>query len=158
MKTFPPHTNVFIYAPWDVEVKRMLELLEYEYIGMYGEGDPNPEGGLEGCSGAAGRVLVYRRASQTVGMVGVRLSEDGEVAMLKRMFVRHEHRGKGYSKRLLAAAEAAAIELGAKRISLETGTIQRRALGLYVHAGYTDIEPWGFYAGQGTSVFLGKDL
>lgn len=150
--------NIAAAAPWDPQVRRMLEMLQYEYIGMYGEDDPNPTGGLAGCAGDTGRTLVYVRAFESVGMVGVRLSDDGEVAMLKRMFVRFEHRGKGFSKRLLAAAEDAARDLGATRIALETGTVQRRALALYTHAGYTDIAPWGFYADQPTSVFLGKDL
>jgi GNAT superfamily N-acetyltransferase len=136
----------------------LLELLEYEYIGMYGEPDPDPDGGIEGLEGAHGAVIIMlNRESRPVAMCGVRIVA-GDTAILKRVFVRWDHRGKGLSKGLLAAAEDQARRLGATRMHLETGVTQTVARALYSKMGYRPVTPFGFYADQSTSVFLGKAL
>ncbi|MFQ6327420.1 MULTISPECIES: GNAT family N-acetyltransferase [unclassified Nocardia] len=55
---------------------------------------------------------------------------------LKRMFVRPAHRGSGVAARLLAAAEAAARELGQPRLILQTGHLQPEAVRFYERSGY----------------------
>ena len=63
---------------------------------------------------------------------------DGELE-LKRMYIAPAQRGAGASTALLTAAEAAARELGARRIILQTGDRQPDAVRLYEKVGYTPI-------------------
>ena len=46
---------------------------------------------------------------------------------------------------MLAALETRARNLGYHRLILETGLRQPEAMALYESAGYTELEPYGFY-------------
>ena len=59
---------------------------------------------------------------------------------------------------MLAALDAAARQLGAKRLVLETGIYQHAAIALYRQAGFTPIDCWGEYASSGTSLCFEKPL
>jgi GNAT superfamily N-acetyltransferase len=87
-----------------------------------------------------GAFLLALVGSEVVGCGAVRLLDGGD-AELKRMFVRPEYRGRGYSRSILNALEAEARALGATRLVLETGERQPEALGLYRRAGFVAIEP-----------------
>ncbi|MGW4965644.1 GNAT family N-acetyltransferase [Nonomuraea sp. NPDC004186] len=63
----------------------------------------------------------------------------GEEVELKRMYVAPSLRGSGVARFLLAAAEEAARELGARRVILQTGDRQPDAIRLYEREGYTRI-------------------
>ena len=154
-------------GPTSSHVRRLNELLQSEYVGMYGLPDPNPEGGLELAHGSNGRGHVLFRGvdwgEDPIGMVGwSRLESGSNVAVLHRMYVHYEHRRNGYSKDLLRIAETSARIQGMRRMLLETGDVQTTAIALYRSQGYTDCEPFGFYAETAqdwtNSVFLGKDL
>ena len=92
-----------------------------------------------------------------IGCGALRELEDG-VAELKRMFVQPTHRGRGFSRDLLAQLERAAGASGIRRLRLETGTAQHAALSLYRTSGYGDIAPYGEYVGSLTSVCMEKDV
>jgi len=79
-------------------------------------------------------------------------------AEAKRMYVEPDQRGKGVGRAVLAGLEAAAIQLGVRRLVLETGIYQDAALSLYRRAGFTQIDCWGEYASSSTSVCLEKHL
>jgi len=79
-------------------------------------------------------------------------------AEVKRLYVRPEHRGEGYSRVIMGALERAAFRAGATRIVLETGTEQPEALGLYHAIGYDRRPNFGPYAHDPRSVCLVKDL
>jgi ribosomal protein S18 acetylase RimI-like enzyme len=84
---------------------------------------------------------------------------DHETAELKRMYVSPLLRGKGLGRRLLAALEAEARALGARRVVLETGVRQLAALALYRATGFQPIPLFGEYClSPETSVCLGKDV
>lgn len=138
----------------------LLELLEYEYIGMYGEPDPDPHGGLERAYGSHGDTIIAVYRKRPVGLAGIVLEEIGgvKVATLHRMFVRYEMRGRGIASGLLQECEYSAKRLGAETLLLETGVTQTSAIALYRSKGYQPVDPFGFYADQPTSVFLGKRL
>ena len=147
--------------PSDSRAVHLLELLQSEYVGMYGEPDPNPEGGLERVKFPSGDVLVMSR--QGVGPIAVGgwtvLDAGAKIACLRRMYVHYNHRGQGYSRILLGALESSARKAGMTRIVLETGrTRQTTAIHLYRSAGYTEAEPFGFYRDAEDSIFLGRDL
>lgn len=80
------------------------------------------------------------------------------VGEVKRMFVRAEHRGRGYARLLVARLEAIAVERGLRRIVLETGVLQPGAIRLYRAAGYRRIRSYGPFAADPTSVCYAKWL
>lgn len=96
----------------------------------------------------AGRFLLLEVDGAAAGCAGVRDCGAGPegTAELKRMYVVPEHRGRGLSRRLLAAAEDAARELGYRTLWLETGTAQPEAMVLYASAGYHLIPNYGPWA------------
>lgn len=66
-----------------------------------------------------------------------------EIAEVKRMFVKPEFRGKGIAKLILKKLEQFAVELGYKKIWLETGDRQPEAIKLYKNSGYSKIKNYG---------------
>ncbi|MDQ6711922.1 MAG: GNAT family N-acetyltransferase [Candidatus Dormibacteraeota bacterium] len=104
-----------------------------------------------------GIFLVARDDGRAVGCGAIRLT-DAVTAEVKRMYVQPDQRGKGVGQAVLARLEAAARQLGAQRLVLETGTYSPDALGLYRRAGFTQVDCWGEYATSPTSVCMEKDL
>ena len=72
---------------------------------------------------------------------GVRLLSPG-IAEIKRMYVDPSARGHGLARRLLAALEAAAVDLGATAARLDTGRDMAPAVGLYRATGYVEIDDY----------------
>lgn len=85
-----------------------------------------------------GTYLVVLAEGEPVAGGGLKGLEPG-VAEVKRMFVTEPARGRGYARRLLAALEDAARELGHTRLRLDTGPKQPFARALYESAGYRSI-------------------
>jgi putative acetyltransferase len=77
---------------------------------------------------------------------------------VKRMFTLPEYRGRGIAGQLLAELESWAVELGAKRVVLETGKKQVEAISLYERSGYRRIPNYGQYVYIETSVCYEKPL
>jgi GNAT superfamily N-acetyltransferase len=87
----------------------------------------------------AGVFLVVRDSDgQGVGCGAVRLL-DPTTAEIKRMWVHPSLRGQGAGRRLLAALEAAAINLGAERGLLDTNATLTTAIALYRRCGWADV-------------------
>jgi len=105
-----------------------------------------------------GAFLVIYQAGTPVGCGAVR-RVDADTAELKRMYVSPAVRGKGLGRRLVAALEAEARALGARRLILETGIRQTAALALYRATGFQPIPLFGEYLrSPETSVCLGREL
>ncbi|MCZ7416589.1 GNAT family N-acetyltransferase [Streptomyces sp. WMMC897] len=85
-----------------------------------------------------GRFLLGRYDGEVAGCVGVRLLEPG-MGELARVYVRPELRGTGGGAALLGAAEAAARELGATVLRLDTRADLVEARALYAAHGYQEI-------------------
>lgn len=83
---------------------------------------------------------------------------DANTGEVKRMYVVPAARRRGHAARLLAALEAHARALGARRLVLETGDRQPESLALYRRFGFADIERFGEYVDSPLSVCLGKEL
>ena len=77
---------------------------------------------------------------------------------IKRMYVTTRSRHHGYARLILAALESTARAAGHERVVLEIGAKQPEAVALYRSTGYTDIEPFGYYACAPLSIHLGKSL
>lgn len=157
----------------DPEANHLHELLQSEYVGLYGEPDPNPYGGIEDCRDLQGRTLVGRiRIGGAVRPVALgawhRLStkerqEAGlayaeNVAGVRRVYVHYRHRRQGLASSIMEEVERSARECGMSHIVLETGTAQTSALALYRSRGYDDIPGYGYYRDAPDSVFLGRTL
>ena len=74
--------------------------------------------------------------------------DEPHVAEVKRMYVRPEFRGRGYSAAILAELERRANADGYRTVRLETGNRQPEAIRLYESRGYRRIGNWGNYAGK----------
>jgi GNAT superfamily N-acetyltransferase len=104
-----------------------------------------------------GILLIARDGVTAVGCGAVRLIDD-HTAEIKRMFTIPSARGKGFGRAILAALEAEATRLGARRIVLETGARQAEALRLYDAFGFVEIPRFGEYVDSPLSVCLGKSI
>ena len=82
----------------------------------------------------------------------------GQVAEIKRVYVRPQARGLGLSKHLLNQLEEEAAKMGYTTLRLETGTRQPESLGLYRKAGYTNIPKFGEYVDDPFSICMEKML
>jgi len=83
---------------------------------------------------------------------------DSNRAELKRMYVIPGHRGSGVGRMLLAALEAEAAKLDCRRLLLETGARQVRAMRLYRAAGFVEIERYGEYESSPLSICMEKPI
>lgn len=115
--------------------------------------------GLDVSSLIAERVdfFVLRVDGAPAGCGGVKRYDEG-YGELKRMFVRPQYRGHGLSKLMLTHLEAYTRERGLSTLRLETGVLQREAIGLYRRMGYVEIGPFGPYLPDPNSLFFEKQL
>lgn len=77
---------------------------------------------------------------------------------IKRMFVREEHRGKGFANHVLEELENWAHELHFNECILETGKKQPEAIRFYQKSGYQPIPNYDQYIGDDNSVCMSKTL
>jgi putative acetyltransferase len=104
-----------------------------------------------------GTFLVARDGGRAVGCGAIRVL-DPTTAEAKRMYVEPDYRGKGVGWTILTGLEAAARQLGVRRLVLETGIHQEAAISLYRRAGFTQLDCWGEYATSPSSVCFEKNL
>jgi GNAT superfamily N-acetyltransferase len=107
-----------------------------------------------------GVFLLAWRGRSAVGCGGIRRRADFDDATgeIKRMYVAPEARQQGVARVILRELEAAAVQLGYRRLVLETGTKQPEALALYQGAGYERIEPYGLYKDSPLTRCFAKEL
>lgn len=124
---------------------RSVELIaevQAVYRGLYGSEDDSPVGAHEFVPPTGTFLVAIDPNGTAVGCIGVRRHED-QVGEIKRMYVRAEHRRRGFARALLAAAETRARELGYCALILETGEPQPEAMALYESHGYRRIPGFG---------------
>lgn len=121
----------------------LIDELQQEIKVRYGSPDQTP---VEPSQFAPpdGAFLVAVVDGTPVACAGLRRSDDvsGE---LKRMYVRADHRGRGYARLVMKAIEDRARDIGYTRLLLETGTAQPEAMALYESAGYERTTGFGHY-------------
>lgn len=121
--------------------------------------DPTTEVSVADFEPPLGRFLVAFWDGAPVGCAGVHRWDDlGEVGEIKRMYVVPVARGRGVARALLVGLEDAARALRFRRVRLETGLRQPEAMALYESAGYSAIEPYGFYKDSPLSACYEKAL
>lgn len=76
------------------------------------------------------------------------IKEFDEISVeVKRMFVAHSHRNKGFASQILVELENWAKDLGYGRCVLETGKRQKDAIALYLKNNYLMTPNYGQYVG-----------
>ena len=99
--------------------------------------------------------VVCYDAATPVG-IGAYKEFEPNIAEIKRMYTLPEYRGKGVAKAILNQLELWAKEEGYSVAILETGHLQKDAIGLYQKLGYQVIENCGQYAGVENSICMKK--
>lgn len=104
------------------------------------------------------RFFLARLDGFAVGCGGVE-----DYAEVKRMYTRPAARGRGVAKALLYRIEDEARRANKSVLRLETGILQREAIGLYETMGFRPCGPFGPYATMPadsieTSIFFEKGL
>ncbi|MFJ3159230.1 GNAT family N-acetyltransferase [Streptomyces kanasensis] len=111
--------------------------------------------GVEALAPPTGAFLVGRCGGKPAACGGVLMLDAGR-AELTRVFVRPAFRGTGGAGLLLAALEAAALDLGARRMVLNTRLDLVEARALYARHGYAEIP--AYCEGPYMEVWYGKEL
>ena len=88
-----------------------------------------------------GTFLVAYLGDDAVGCGGLKTLAPG-LGEVKRMYVAPEARGRGLGRRLLAALEDAARDLGLRALRLDTNERMPEARRLYETSGYRAIPPY----------------
>ena len=133
-------------AAWDdPDVQRLTTDQQAEVRTRYGGKD---EPGTHPSAADVSVVLVARDDDGTPLGCGALRALGDDVAEVKRMYVVPAARGRGVSRAVLEALEAAAREHGWTTLRLETGPLQPEAIGLYSSAGYLPISAFGAYVGD----------
>ncbi len=124
------------------DARRLLAAMVAEMLDMYPVAEmPTPAGFDDLEPAAGGAFLVGREDGRAVAGGGLKRLGPG-VAEIKRMYVAPDARRRGHARRLLAAIESAARELGYERVRLDTGASQPHARALYESAGFQSIDDY----------------
>lgn len=143
--------------PYDgPDAQQLIAEVQQEYVVRYGSPDETPVDAVE-FAPPDGRFVIGYVDTTPVAMGGLRRF-DSHTVEVKRMYVRPEFRGRGLSRLVLAHLEALAVEMGARRLVLETGDRQPEAMRLYETSGYQRVEPFGHYRCSPESAHFGKTL
>ena len=86
-----------------------------------------------------GRVLIACLDDEPVGTAGLAVGHKPGVLELIKMSARTDLRGQGIGKALMDGSIAAAREMGARQIWLESNRKLEAALGLYRAAGFREL-------------------
>ena len=81
-----------------------------------------------------------------------------EYGEIKRMFVRPQFRGLGLAKLMLEHLTAITREHHIYLLRLETGILQKEAIGLYERMGFQSIPPFGEYVEDPLARFFEKKI
>jgi putative acetyltransferase len=153
-----PNVSVAAESFDSEDARRLIAALDAGLAELYPpEQRFGPNLKAEHLDGGRGTFLVARDGGRAVGCGAIRVL-DATTAEAKRMYVEPDQRGRGVGRVVLAGLEAAARQLGVRRLVLETGIYQDAALSLYRRAGFTQIDCWGEYASSPTSICLEKHL
>ncbi len=90
------------------------------------------------------KFFVIRVNNEVVGTIGVKMEED-KIAGIKRLYLKKEHRGKGWGRALLEEALLFSKEAGAEKAQLRTTERNIQALKIYNKNGFKELKREGIY-------------
>ena len=88
---------------------------------------------------SGGRFRILVNETGVIGMYGL-FNEGNGTVELRKMYLDPAWKGMGFGKLLLADAIDLARDAGFTRMSLETNSVLREAIGLYRKFGFVDVE------------------
>jgi len=88
-----------------------------------------------------GGIILCRDEENDIGCVAIR-KQEGEIAELKRMYLKPRFQGMGFGRELMEQAIGLAKELGYRKIRLDTLDTMRPAIHLYKSYGFREIPPY----------------
>jgi GNAT superfamily N-acetyltransferase len=135
---------------------RLIAELQDLYTRIYGSPDASPIDDDEFVPPRGVLALGYL-ADEAVAM-GAWRRVGNDRAELKRMYVADRHRGRGFSRAIVAWLETSARDHGVGTMVLETNKNHPAAIALYRSAGYSDIPHYGYYADNPDTVSLARKL
>lgn len=90
----------------------------------------------------SGRLLLAEYEGQLAGCVALHKLEDG-ICEMKRLYLRHQFRGKGLGRALADRVIAEARQIGYTRMRLDTvEPVMKDAVGMYRKLGFREIAPY----------------
>ena len=101
-------------------------------------------------------IVVYE-GNRAIGGGAIRRYNDEDVE-LKRVFVHAECQGQGIGTKLVSLLIEWAIELGYKRMILETGELLAESCAVYRKLGFEVIPNYGPYVNMPESLCMAKEL
>ena len=101
-------------------------------------------------------IVVYE-GNQAIGGGAIRKYNDENVE-LKRVFIHPEYQGMGIGTKLVSTLIEWAIEIGYKRMILETGELLAESCAVYRKLGFEVIPNYGPYVNMPESLCMAKDL
>ena len=101
-------------------------------------------------------IVVYD-GNRAIGGGAIRRYDDENVE-LKRVFIHTEYQGQGIGSKLVSLLIEWAIELGYKRMILETGELLVESCAVYNKLGFQVIPNYGPYVNMPESLCMAKDL
>ena len=101
-------------------------------------------------------IVVYEE-NRVIGGGAIRRYDD-ETIELKRVFVHTEYQGQGIGSRLVSLLMEWAVELGYKKMILETGELLAESCHVYSKLGFKQIPNYGAYVDMPESLCMGKEL
>ena len=119
--------------------------------------DPSAPGPTNQANLSRGIYLVAYIGEEPVGMAAHRPIDDSTTEV-RRMYVKKEARRGGIARALLKRLEEHARSVGFTHLLLETGNRQVPAIELYLQCGFMQIEPFGQYRDDPTSVCFKKAI
>ncbi len=90
------------------------------------------------------KFFVIRVNNEVVGTIGIKM-EENKVAGIKRLYLKEEHRGKGWGRALLEKALLFSKEAGAEKAQLRTTERNTQALKIYNKNGFKEFKREGIY-------------
>lgn len=103
------------------------------------------------------QAIVVYEGNKAVGGGAIRRYNDEDIE-LKRVFVHAEYQGQGIGSKLVSLLIEWAMELGYKRMILETGELLAESCAVYRKLGFKVIPNYGPYENMPESLCLAKDL
>ena len=104
----------------------------------------------------SGAIFLLQQENEFIGCVAIRKKEH-DIAELKRMYIKPAYRKSGGGSLLLSTALNKAIELGYKKIRLDTLATMIPAINLYKKAGFYEIASY-YFNPEENAVFFEKQL
>lgn len=137
------------------DFRKLVRLLDQDLNGINGEEQADYD--KHNVIDFLDTIVLYYMGSTPVAC-GAFKEYEKDTVEIKRIYVNRDYRGRGISKLVVKELEIWAKELGNKKAILETGMLQKAAIGLYERLNYVVIDNYEPYVNLPNSLCMGKSL